>query len=376
MRIEIEKDGNFYSLKSILEDMDRDKQIRSIFIIDCINNSYNKDEFDTILQSMKKTVFGGIFPGIIYGENHHYNGTIVVGFFKEAKVEIFENIGDISKKYNNRLHNYSKFMNSDKTIIINIDGLSSGIERFKEEIFYTLGVSANYIGGGSGSMSFEKKHVVISNKGILRDAATLALLDIPSGIGVGHGWHRISEPIKVTEVKGNEIISINWENAYDLYKDKVESISDISFEKNDFFEIARNYPLGISKMDSDMIVRDPIAVNKNESIVFAGEIPRNSFVHILGGDIKSLVEGTIDAKKIAEKSFLDLHKRKISGNKLVLFIECISRVMFLKNAFKCEIKAVNEIDAVGALTIGEIANTRKSYLELYNKTSVIGLLEV
>jgi len=239
-----------------------------------------------------------------------------------------------------------------------------------------MGVSANYIGGGSGSMSFEKKHVVISNRGVLKDAATLALLDIPSGIGVGHGWHIISEPIKVTEVKGNEIISINWENAYDLYKDTIEGISNVSFDKNDFFEIARNYPLGISKMDSDMIVRDPIAVNKNESIVFAGEIPRNSFVHILGGDIKSLVEGTIYAKKIAEKSFLDLHKRAISSNRLVLFIDCISRAMFLKNAFKCEIQAVNEINAVGALTIGEIANTRKSYLELYNKTSVIGLLEV
>ena len=376
MRVEIERMGLFSDLKSILKNMDRDKYIKSIFIIDCINNEYDSGLFDPVLKDLKKPVFGGMFPGIIYEESLHYKGTIIVGFFKEAKVEIFENIGCQWGRYTNRLKEYSKLMKFNKTVIVNIDGLSKGIEIFKEEIFNILGVSANYIGGGSGSLKFEKRPVIISEKGLLKDAATLALLDIPSGIGVGHGWYSVSEPIKITEVIGNEIISINWENAYNLYRSKVEGISKISFENKDFFEIAINYPLGITKMDSEMIVRDPIAVRGNETIVCAGQVPQNSFVHILSGDKDSLITGTIDAKRIAEESFSNTHRRKISEDKLVLFIDCASRAIFLRESFKCEVKAINEINAIGALSIGEIANTGKSYLELYNKTAVIGLLEV
>lgn len=376
MKIAIEKKGDFFELEKILERMNEDLNVKSLFVIDCDKNNYEKDKFDKILTKMRKPVFGGIFPGIIYDEAVHYNGTIVAGFSKEASVEIFENIEEKFIDYRFRLKKYAYRMNSKKTIIVNVDGLSKGFERLKEELFYNLGTSSNYIGGGAGSVSFDRKPVVISNQGLLKGAAVLAFLDIPSGIGVGHGWRRISEPIKITEVKGNEIISINWENAYELYKGKVEKLSNVSFENRDFFDIAKNFPLGISKMDSDMIVRDPIAVKENSSIICVGEIPSNSFVHILGGDAKSLVSGTADAKKVAEESFAELNDRKISDDKLVLFIDCVSRALFLEDKIHCEIKSINEPGAIGALTIGEIANTGQSYLEIYNKISVIGLLEV
>ncbi|WP_459939537.1 hypothetical protein [Desulfonatronum parangueonense] len=53
----------------------------------------------------------------------------------------------------------------------------------------------------------------------------------------------------------------------------------------------------------------------------------------------------------------------------------MSRVLFLEHNFDKELAAVErEMPLVGALTLGEIANTGDAYLEFYNKTSVVGIL--
>ena len=65
------------------------------------------------------------------------------------------------------------------------------------------------------------------------------------------------------------------------------------------------------------------------------------------------------------------------GHKTTFFIDCISRVLFLEGDFEQELQAVSRsgIPLIGALTLGEIANSRNDYLEFYNKTSVVGVLQ-
>ena len=46
----------------------------------------------------------------------------------------------------------------------------------------------------------------------------------------------------------------------------------------------------------------------------------------------------------------------------------------MENDFNKELETIgNDVDVSGILTIGEIANSEKSFLEIYNKTIVIGL---
>jgi hypothetical protein len=51
--------------------------------------------------------------------------------------------------------------------------------------------------------------------------------------------------------------------------------------------------------------------------------------------------------------------------------------LFLEKNFAYELEAVHDgqMPLIGALTLGEIANNGKDYLEFYNKTSVVGVLE-
>ncbi|NOR26155.1 MAG: hypothetical protein GQ542_17565 [Desulforhopalus sp.] len=58
-------------------------------------------------------------------------------------------------------------------------------------------------------------------------------------------------------------------------------------------------------------------------------------------------------------------------------MDCISRVLFLGDKLQEEIEAVQDASAplIGAFTIGEIANSGKDFLEFYNKTCIVGVLE-
>jgi len=99
-----------------------------------------------------------------------------------------------------------------------------------------------------------------------------------------------------------------------------------------------------------------------------GEIERGTFVNLLHGNKESLISAASKAMETALKD----HENQPS--EFIFFIDCISRVLYLEDDFKEELETVSkktELPVVGALTIGEIANSGKDYLEFHNKTSVI-----
>jgi hypothetical protein len=94
-------------------------------------------------------------------------------------------------------------------------------------------------------------------------------------------------------------------------------------------------------------------------------------VHILSGDADDLVAAASMALELGMAAFTGPREPAIT-----LFIDCISRSLALGEDFGRELEAVarSSTPLVGALTLGEIANSGKDYLEFYNKTSVVGVL--
>jgi hypothetical protein len=375
MYIHFESEGDLNQLASIIQSLDANNQIQGIMVFSCDNNHFPISIFNSLLKNTKTTLFGGIFPSIIFKGKKHDVGSIVLGFDVTVTSQIIHHIDGPTSHIQDELKKFYGQIQHGKTVFINLDGLSNGVDTFKEEIFYTLGLSKNYIGGGAGSLSFERKPCVITNEGLLQDAAVLTLVNICSGIGVAHGWRNVSEPIKVTQADGNHIISLNWEPALYEYQKIVSSLSGKDFSNNSFFDIAKAYPFGISKMDSEMVVRDPIEIINKTTIVCVGSIPKNQFVYILNGNKKSLLAGAKKAKMLAQKAYAENLCMKNTKESVTLLIDCISRALFLEENFQEELNTINSKNLIGALTLGEIANTGRSYLEFYNKTSVIGILE-
>lgn len=346
-----------------------EKTAKSILILSCDENHYDLEAMNSLLSCCRVPIIGGIFPQIIYKNANYSLGSILIALDETLEVSVIENLSQSS------LHTLDEMIEEKvgildeeiKSMFVFVDGLSKNINGIILTLFENFGLSINYIGGGAGSLSFEQRPCLFTNSGLLEDAAILATSVRESVIGVKHGWETVSDAYKVTESDSNRIIELDYKPALEVYKEVVESLQDEKVTKENFFDIAKAYPLGINKLSGEMVVRDPIMIEE-DTLICVGDIATNSFVSILHGSNESLVNAAKEAK---EEAFLD-------KKHFTLFIDCISRTLFMGDSFHQELDAVYDenIYFVGALTLGEIANNKKHYLEFYNKTAVIANIEL
>jgi hypothetical protein len=108
-----------------------------------------------------------------------------------------------------------------------------------------------------------------------------------------------------------------------------------------------------------------------DHILCLGDIPAGSHIHIMHGEEQHLLDAAAEARQRA------LVAAGSAPGRCQLVMDCISRALFLGDHFKHELKAfaLPGLPMLGALTIGEIANHGDDYLEFYNKTAVVGVLE-
>ncbi len=371
MFIQVDRTGTVAKLTEMLQEVTRHENIKGVLILAGDANNFTPAQVDQDLKNMPVPVFGGIFPEIIYGQKKLIHGTIVAGLSVEPNVQIISHLSDMSADYDELIDEKIPDLGSTKTMLIMVDGLAKRIGSLIDSLFNVFGLEVNYIGGGAGSLSFQQKPCLFTNQGLIQDSAVLALLDMNSGIGVNHGWSTVSGPFKVTEVDRNIIKTLDYRPAFEVYREVVEKASGQVFTGDNFFNIAKGYPFGINKIGSEKIVRDPITLGENGSLICVGEVPKEGYVDILSGNVSSLVTAAGKALTRGQQAF------KGTTPQTTFFIDCISRVLFLEKDFDQELKAVSteNMPLIGALTLGEIANSGKDYLEFYNKTAVIGVLE-
>jgi len=372
MYIQTERDGTLEGLQKAIDITSSQEDVRSLCILACDANGFSPAHADPVLARSSKPLFGGIFPSIIFKNEKWEKGSIIIGMPETIHYKVIEGLSDSARDFESTIDEQMADITDLKTLMVLVDGLGTRIASFIDGLFDVFGLEFNYFGGGAGSLDLVQKPCLFTNKGLVEDAALLAPLSMKSGVGVSHGWKSIEGPHKVTEARGNVIKTLDWQPAFEVYRQVVEPHSKKVFKNDNFFEIAKAYPFGIAKMGAEPVVRDPLMLGDDNSLVCVGEVPEGSFVDILNSKETDLIDAAGQALVLAKKAYQGSEKNRIN-----FFMDCISRVLFLEDRFEEEINSVNEesIPLVGACTIGEIANSGTDYLEFYNKTSVVAILE-
>jgi hypothetical protein len=353
--------------------MAADSRIKGLLILSCDNNGYTGQQLNQGLRKIPLPLFGGIFPGIIHGNRKIDQGSLVVGLFEEPTLHTIPDLSNPAVDYESVIAQLIREPGDEQTMMVLVDGLAKRISGLIEGLFNNFSLEFNYIGAGAGSLSMVRKPCLFTNEGLVYDQAAIAMLAVQSGVGVCHGWKPLSGPFQVTESRENLVVSIDFQPAFEIYSREVNSHLNRKITPENFFSLAKNHPLGLAKLGAEKLVRDPIAVTAEGAIQCVGEVPEGAYFHILTGSPSSLVDAAQAAMRQACARFPGNPQGKPS-----VLIDCISRVLYLEADFQRELNALQRPGAplVGVLSLGEIAGGGQDYLEFYNKTCVVGVIDI
>lgn len=346
---------------------------KSLLVLTCEKNHYQEKELNSLLTDCPLKIFGGIYPMLTLQGSLIKQGALIIGFEEVFDVTVFsqldkivdENIleelisATLEKKYNFCGHN---------DFLMFYDALIDNIEGFIDCLFECLDHSINIAGGGAGHLDFIQRPCIFTNQGIHSNAVLLVTLPRKLNTSVAHGWNIFQGPFLVSEAQGQTVKSLNYQPAFDVYRQAIENASEQKFNNSEFFDIAKRFPLGIEDINNNLIVRDPI-LTKNNHLQCIGNIPINSMVYLLEGDSETLITST---EKAAIALFSQLPPSTIPTT---MVFDCFSRMLFMEDEFDKELDVIAKhcptSALFGVLSIGEIANSQSGAIRLLNKSIVI-----
>lgn len=337
---------------------------QSVQFLGAIDDHWTPEGLDPIVSGLGIPVFGGLFPSVIFEGRACTRGAVLIGHEARTHVVAIDISGPIAPG-----QDWARHLEGLHTIVAYLDATCpSG--HLMRALFDARGANATWCGGGAGGLDFIRRPAVITPDGLRSGVAVLAGIDTNTRLGVTHGWKPFGDPLLVTESRGNDIVTLDWRPALEVYREAVEHRSGMRFEQQDFFDLASRFPLMIERFGAEGVVRDPLTALDGGAIRCAGDIPQHSTVRVATGTFEDMIAAAARAREQAAGSTTP------AAGTVALTIDCISRAILLGDRLADELDAlrVHGAPQAGALTIGEVASSSNHFLQMHNKTTVLAMI--
>ncbi|MGZ5142531.1 MAG: FIST signal transduction protein [Burkholderiales bacterium] len=259
-----------------------------------------------------------------------------------------------------------------RSALVMTDALAGHTDALVEEMTIATGGNYRFFGGGAGDDGrFQKTYVFAGTQAMSDAVVALEMLSMqPVGVGVSHGWTPGGPGLRVTEVDGSRLISLNGAPALQAFEDYAEATRQ---------KLDQEYPLpfflhnilGIESNGSFRL-RVPLGIGADGSVSCAAAIPRGAVVRIM----KTTAESAVLAAEQATRSALEALGGREPGAALVF--DCVATRLRIGSAFDNELKACADLlgpaGFVGCNTYGQIARAEGQFGGFHNCTAVVCVL--
>ncbi len=268
-----------------------------------------------------------------------------------------------------------RLINKDdlNSVMLFSDGLKTNGTGLIKGLTSVLGHDVKITGGLAGdNEKFERTKVGLNKSP--EEGQTVAIAYYGNHLVYGHGsaggWDNFGPQRLITRAEGNVLYTLDNKPALELYKRYLteEQVKDLPGS-------GLLYPLSIQSSDSlkNDTVRTIVGIDeKEQSLIFAGDIPQGHMARLMMGSFDRLIDG---ASTAAEQACA--LSDSIEGDSLTLMISCIGRRLLMGQQISGEAEAVYDTlkkgsKAIGFYSYGEIApNPSNNLCQLQNQTMTI-----
>lgn len=337
-----------------------------------LNNSAPLEELKRAYPKSK--LAGCSTSGEIYNQ-HVTDNSISVAVIKFDKGQIQSATANVKKSIDSfeigKNLGYELLSDNLRGVLLLSDGLNVNGSSLVNGLKFSLPNQVVITGGLAGDGS-QFKNTWVLKDGIPSENCICAIGfygNIDIGYGSKGGWDSFGPERLITRSIGNVLYEIDGENALQLYK------KYLGEKANNLPSSGLLFPLAIKEkpLNKDHVVRTILSINeKDQSIVFAGDIPQGWYAQFMKANFDRLIEGASIASHIAKSH---MHVPKIG---LGIAISCVGRRLVLGERAEEELEAtqemLGEVPVVGFYSYGEISPSGLGNCDLHNQTMTITTL--
>jgi hypothetical protein len=266
-------------------------------------------------------------------------------------------------------HGVDKHAHGYSSALLLTDALAGHADELLEQMTLLTKGAYQFFGGGAGDDANFRRTQVFCGTEVASDAVVgLEILSSkPVGIGVRHGWQPAGAPLRVTDVAGSRIISLNAAPAVEVFEAHARETGQ-RFDRSDPVPFFLHNILGIDTFQGYKL-RVPLAVHEDGSVSCAAEVPRGAVVRVMGTDSRSAANAAANAARDAVA--------RLNGEEpaVAIFFDCVATRLRMGKDFGFELEQVQGVlgkaSFAGCNTYGQVARAEGQFSGFHNCTAVV-----
>ncbi|MFK7957610.1 MAG: FIST signal transduction protein [Lysobacterales bacterium] len=310
--------------------------------------------------------FGASFPALVAHSAFHFQGAIGIPVVLSQPPVLVDD--ETIHTGVEGCADVNQTCNGPQTLVMFYATPEFDINHLIQKTYDHWGPTVNYVGAGAGSTQFTSGQWVFNGAETTSNGAVLAMLDSDSSMNLKHGWKPIAGPLVASRCEENRICDLNWQTAYDVYRDALPRSLNIADPQDLIHRIARTYPLAIAPTDDgEPVIRTPFGVDDNGALLMVCGVPENSTLYVAHGEPEDLM---------GQAQGLAAPLRDVTNpSNHQLLITCIARHKVLgADQFRRELELIQSGSSqpvFGVASLGEIASDGARYFDVHNKAMAL-----
>jgi hypothetical protein len=252
------------------------------------------------------------------------------------------------------------------------DALAGNVNEMVGELTRLSGARYQFFGGGAcDDGRFERTHVFFGTEPLEDAVVALEMRSRkPIGVGIQHGWQTASEPMRVTEAYGRQLVGLDGAPALEAIENHAR-VTGQPFDAKEPIPFFLHNVLGI-ETPLGYRLSVPLAVNEDGSLTCAADIDVGSLVRVMRTTDELAAHAAGEA---ARRAMLALGT---SPPGMAFVFDCVATRLRIGRGFDLELDRVREVlgtsRMIGCNTNGQVARADDQFNGFHNCTAVIAVL--